>query len=102
MNGPIHLGPLNRLVADNRYHFIHHSRDPRHFNSNFAAIFPVIDVMFGTWRKPGRGLPETGLDGQLAPSTLAGYLLARLPDAPSPSNRGTAERARACCHSREE
>lgn len=81
MNAPIHFGPLNRVVADNRYHFIHHSREPRHFNKNFAAIFPVIDLMFGTWQKPGRTLPETGLDGQVAPSTLAGYLLARLPDA---------------------
>ncbi len=80
MNGPIHFGPLNRVIADNRYHFIHHSRDPRHFDKNFAAIFPVIDLMFGTWEKPGRSLPETGLDGKLAPSTLAGYMLARLPD----------------------
>lgn len=80
MDAPIHLGPFNRIIADNRYHFIHHSRDPRHFNKNFAAIFPVIDLMFGTWEKPGRALPETGLDGKLVPSTLAGYMLARLPD----------------------
>ncbi|HEX8623464.1 MAG TPA: sterol desaturase family protein [Allosphingosinicella sp.] len=81
MNAPIHLGPFNRVIADNRYHFIHHSREPDHFNKNFAAIFPVIDLMFGTWQRPGRALPETGLDGQLVPSTLAGYMLARLPDA---------------------
>lgn len=81
MNGPIHFGPLNRVIADNRYHFIHHSREPRHFNKNFAAIFPVIDLMFGTWQKPERALPETGLEGRLAPSTFSGYILARLPDA---------------------
>lgn len=80
MDGPIHFGPLNRIVADNRYHFIHHSRAPEHFDKNFAATFPLIDLMFGTWQKPGRDLPETGLDGQLMPSTLAGYMLARLPD----------------------
>lgn len=91
MNGRIHFGPLNRVIADNRYHFIHHSRDPRHFNSNFAAIFPVIDRMFGTWTRPGRELPETGLGGRSAPSTFAGYLLARLPDDPSPSGRHGAD-----------
>lgn len=84
MNGPIHLGPFNRVIADNRYHFIHHSRDPRHFNSNFAAIFPVIDRIFGTWHKPGPDLPETGLDDRLTPSDLTGYVLARLPSVPPP------------------
>jgi sterol desaturase/sphingolipid hydroxylase (fatty acid hydroxylase superfamily) len=44
----IHLGPFGRLLADNRYHFIHHSRDPAHFNTNFAAIFPLLDRLFGT------------------------------------------------------
>ena len=96
MDGPIHWGPFNRIVADNRYHFIHHSRDPRHYNKNFAAIFPVIDLMFGTWQKPGRALPETGLDDKLPPSTLAGYMLARLPQAgaaeaaPRPDSRPAA------------
>ena len=43
------------------YHRRHHSSDPRHYNSNFAALFPIFDVVTGAYRKP---VPDatTGLD----------------------------------------
>ena len=79
----VHLGPFGRVLTDNRYHFIHHSRDPRHFNTNFAAIFPLIDMAFGTYVKPqGDRLPETGLDDRLPPRRLSQYFLANLPRQP--------------------
>lgn len=82
----IHLGPFGRLLTDNRYHFIHHSRDPAHFNTNFAAIFPPIDRLFGTWCPPeGDALPPTGLDDRLPPTRLSQYFLATLPPASSPA-----------------
>jgi lathosterol oxidase len=85
MKGPLHFGRFNAVVADNRHHFIHHSREPRHFDTNFAAIFPVIDRLFGTYHPPATGaLPETGLDGQAEPSTLFGYAVAILPGDPAP------------------
>jgi sterol desaturase/sphingolipid hydroxylase (fatty acid hydroxylase superfamily) len=81
MNAPIHLGPFGQVLVDNRYHFIHHSRDSRHFNTNFAAVFPVMDMLFGTYRRPeGDTLPETGIEGRLQPSRLSHYFLAHLPD----------------------
>lgn len=75
----VHLGPLGRVFTDNRYHFIHHSRDPAHFNTNFAAIFPVIDRLFGTYCPPGDALPDTGLDDRLPPTRLSQYFFANLP-----------------------
>jgi sterol desaturase/sphingolipid hydroxylase (fatty acid hydroxylase superfamily) len=81
MNAPVHLGPIGHLLVDNRYHFIHHSRDPRHFDTNFAAVFPVFDKVFGTYRKPeGNELPETGIEGRLQPARLSHYFLAHLPE----------------------
>jgi sterol desaturase/sphingolipid hydroxylase (fatty acid hydroxylase superfamily) len=83
----VHLGPLGWLLTDNRYHFIHHSRDPAHFNTNFAAIFPPIDRLFGTYCRPeGGALPETGLDDRLPPARLSHYFLANLPRAGAASD----------------
>ena len=42
------LGPLRYIIADNRYHRIHHSLDPQHFGKNFGSGTPVWDIVFGT------------------------------------------------------
>lgn len=76
----IHFGPLGKWLVDNRYHFIHHSRDRRHFDTNFAALTPFYDRLFGTYCPPqGDTLPATGLDTHLPPSKLSHFLLATLP-----------------------
>ena len=78
---PIHFGPLGgRLLCDNRYHFIHHSLDPAHYNKNFADRFPVLDMLFGTYAAPGDGLVATGLPDRTPPRTLGQYLTVRLPE----------------------
>jgi sterol desaturase/sphingolipid hydroxylase (fatty acid hydroxylase superfamily) len=85
MNVPVHYGPLRHILCDNRYHFVHHSRDPADYDSNFAGLFPVLDRLFGTYREPKPGpLPATGLPGP-PPTRLSHYLLARWPDAETPS-----------------
>jgi sterol desaturase/sphingolipid hydroxylase (fatty acid hydroxylase superfamily) len=77
---PIHLGLLGgTLLCDNRYHYIHHSRDPAHYNKNFADRFPVVDMLFGTYMPPADRLVETGLPNRAAPTTLSQYLTVRLP-----------------------
>ncbi|MEP2946691.1 MAG: sterol desaturase family protein [Lentilitoribacter sp.] len=59
---PLYFGWFGKVIGDNRFHFLHHSKDPKYFNKNFAAVFPVIDMMFGTYMEPNKGvLPETGL-----------------------------------------
>ncbi|HKT14186.1 MAG TPA: sterol desaturase family protein [Allosphingosinicella sp.] len=77
---PIHFGPFRLLFSDNRYHFVHHSRDPQDYNCNFAARLPICDMLFGTYRAPrGKELPVTGLTDKLPPASLLHYLTARLP-----------------------
>jgi sterol desaturase/sphingolipid hydroxylase (fatty acid hydroxylase superfamily) len=39
-------------VSGPRWHRLHHSIDVEHMNCNFAAFFPVIDLLFGTYRAP--------------------------------------------------
>lgn len=58
------IGPLRKIVCDNRFHRIHHSIEGRHWNRNFGVIFSFWDVIFRTayWQKadewPATGVPE--------------------------------------------
>lgn len=79
MHAPVNLGPFGAILSDNRFHFIHHSRDPADFNANFAARFPVIDMIFGTYRHPRSELPETGLPDRPPPLGVRQHLLASWP-----------------------
>lgn len=60
---PLSFGRLSWLLNSPAYHRRHHSRLPEHYNSNFAALFPIFDVLCGTYNMP-EGWPPTGLDHQ--------------------------------------
>jgi sterol desaturase/sphingolipid hydroxylase (fatty acid hydroxylase superfamily) len=62
LNIPLHLGPLTALVSNPPWHRIHHSRSVRHRDKNFAAVFPVIDIIFRpSYRPPKLEYPATGV-----------------------------------------
>jgi sterol desaturase/sphingolipid hydroxylase (fatty acid hydroxylase superfamily) len=69
-----HFGPLRKLLVDNRFHRIHHSLEPRHFNKNFGICFSLWDRMFGTAYEPGEEWPAVGVDGVAAPRTVKAFL----------------------------
>ena len=58
---PFGFGRLSWLLNSPAYHRRHHSCLPEHYNSNFAALLPIFDVVFGSYHRP-RGFPPTGLD----------------------------------------
>lgn len=70
-----HLGPLAWIFVDNRFHRIHHSVEPRHFDKNFGICFSVWDRLFGTAYEPRGEWPATGIAAAPPPNTLQGYLL---------------------------
>lgn len=72
----IHLGPLlRRIIADNRFHRIHHSVEPRHYDKNFGAGTSVWDQLFGTAYFPAsHEWPRTGIIGQPEALTISDYL----------------------------
>lgn len=43
---------LEWLIVTPRYHHIHHSENPEHFNRNFGVIFTLWDRLFGTYLDP--------------------------------------------------
>ncbi len=60
----IGYGPLNWVLVSPQTHRIHHSIETRHWNRNFAAYFPLLDVVFGTYYNPAPDeYPDTGIPG---------------------------------------
>ncbi|MEB3356608.1 MAG: sterol desaturase family protein [Synechococcales bacterium] len=62
MNLRLELGWLSPIVTGPQYHRIHHSFQDAHLDKNFAAFFPIWDIVFGTYHHPLQGeFPATGL-----------------------------------------
>jgi len=62
-------GFFSLLITGPQYHRIHHSSRPEHVDKNFAELFPLWDVIFGTvWRPKPDEFPETGLVGGDVPA----------------------------------
>jgi sterol desaturase/sphingolipid hydroxylase (fatty acid hydroxylase superfamily) len=58
----ISFGALRVILADNRFHRIHHSLERQHFDKNFSNIFSFWDRLFGTAYFPQKGeWPAVGL-----------------------------------------
>lgn len=72
----LNIGPLRYVLCDNRFHRIHHSREQRHIDHNFATSTPLWDVLFGTAYFPRADeWPAVGLDDVPEPRTIVDYLL---------------------------
>jgi sterol desaturase/sphingolipid hydroxylase (fatty acid hydroxylase superfamily) len=71
-NVRVGFGPLTPLITGPQYHRIHHSLRAEHYDKNFAAFFPFIDRLFGTYYRPRAGeYPPTGLVGETAGALTA-------------------------------
>ena len=65
MNVRVHVGPFARVWCGPQNHRIHHSLEPQHIDKNFAFMFPMWDVIFGTYYHPKPGeFPATGVAGE--------------------------------------
>ena len=70
MNLRIEFGRFSWILIGPQLHRTHHSILPKHHNANYSALFPVWDVLFGTYRAPAHGeFPETGI-GEREPDNL--------------------------------
>ena len=70
------FGWLECLISTPAFHHWHHTNDgPAYTDKNYAAIFPWVDKLFGTFYLPRTQWPmEYGIDAPMAPG-LAGQLL---------------------------
>lgn len=69
------FGPLRWVLVSPAYHRWHHTSDEEGLDKNFAGIFPVWDVVFGTAYFP-RTLPRRyGLRGEGMPESVVAQML---------------------------
>jgi sterol desaturase/sphingolipid hydroxylase (fatty acid hydroxylase superfamily) len=68
-------GPLRRLFVSPLMHRWHHVRDVKGSGSNFASVFSIFDVIFGTFRMPDEALPALGVAERGYPSQWLGQTL---------------------------
>jgi sterol desaturase/sphingolipid hydroxylase (fatty acid hydroxylase superfamily) len=62
MNVRLNFGGLTTIISGPQWHRIHHSVYREHQDKNFAAFFPFIDILFGTYYRPRKDeYPATGL-----------------------------------------
>lgn len=45
-------GPLRRVIASPRFHRWHHTNETEARDKNFAGLFPLWDILFGTYYMP--------------------------------------------------
>jgi sterol desaturase/sphingolipid hydroxylase (fatty acid hydroxylase superfamily) len=51
-------GPLRTVIASPRFHRWHHTTEREARDKNFAGLFPVWDLLFGTYYMPEGRIPE--------------------------------------------
>lgn len=68
------FGRLRTVVASPVFHRWHHSRDPEAIDRNFAGLFPVWDLIFGTWYMPRDRMPCDFGVHEPTPDTLWGQI----------------------------
>lgn len=70
-NVRISFGRLAIVLNCPQYHRLHHSDAAGHRDKNFAALFPVFDVIFGSFQRPATDeYPATGIKEQPGPSRI--------------------------------
>jgi sterol desaturase/sphingolipid hydroxylase (fatty acid hydroxylase superfamily) len=52
------FGPLRSVIATPVFHRWHHSREQEAWDKNFAGLFPIWDILFGTYYMPKGRYPE--------------------------------------------
>lgn len=69
------FGPLRHVVASPTFHRWHHTQAAEAQNKNFGALFPVWDVLFGTFYHPVDRVPENFGVEDAVPEGFAAQLL---------------------------
>lgn len=68
------FGPLRYVIASPGFHRWHHSSDSAARDRNFAGLFPVWDLLFGTWYLPPEPARRFGVSGAPLPESFLGQL----------------------------
>ncbi|HEY4120343.1 MAG TPA: sterol desaturase family protein [Byssovorax sp.] len=79
------FGPLRYVLASPRFHRWHHADDPALRDKNFANLFPIWDLMFGTFHMPRGAQPTSFGVRDRTPTSLVGELVSPFRREPQPA-----------------
>jgi sterol desaturase/sphingolipid hydroxylase (fatty acid hydroxylase superfamily) len=69
------LGPFKYVIAGPVFHRWHHTAADQGGEKNFAATFPILDIIFGTFYMPEGKLPDNyGIADRTFPTSFPGQL----------------------------
>jgi sterol desaturase/sphingolipid hydroxylase (fatty acid hydroxylase superfamily) len=68
------FGPLRTVIASPRFHRWHHTDETAARDKNFAGLFPLWDILFGTYYMPTDRTPTTFGTSTPVPRDLIGQL----------------------------
>jgi sterol desaturase/sphingolipid hydroxylase (fatty acid hydroxylase superfamily) len=57
-------GPLRYVISSPAFHRWHHTAEEEGLDKNLAGLFPLFDLVFGTFYMPGRASRRYGLAGE--------------------------------------
>jgi sterol desaturase/sphingolipid hydroxylase (fatty acid hydroxylase superfamily) len=70
-NVPWSFGPLRYAIASPAFHRWHHAAEQQGLDRNFAGLFPIFDVIFGTFHLPRGVAPRVfGIPGGDVPEGI--------------------------------
>jgi sterol desaturase/sphingolipid hydroxylase (fatty acid hydroxylase superfamily) len=70
------FGPLKHIFASPVFHRWHHSDEPQAQDKNFSGLFPVWDLLFGTFYLPEGKQPQSfGISDNKMPAGFFGQLI---------------------------
>lgn len=64
------LGPLKYIIVTPRFHRWHHTSENEGLDKNFSGLFPIYDLMFGTWYMPDKVPTKFGAGDTPVPAGL--------------------------------
>jgi sterol desaturase/sphingolipid hydroxylase (fatty acid hydroxylase superfamily) len=69
-------GPFRYFLASPAFHRWHHTKEEEGQGKNFAGLFPIFDLMFGTFYAPLRKQPQNfGLQGERIPENFVAQMI---------------------------
>jgi sterol desaturase/sphingolipid hydroxylase (fatty acid hydroxylase superfamily) len=69
------FGPFKYVLAGPTFHRWHHSSEPEALDMNYSVIFPIWDILFGTWYYPDRQPSRYGVKDDSVPERFLGQLI---------------------------
>ncbi|CDX50906.1 conserved membrane hypothetical protein [Mesorhizobium plurifarium] len=84
---PWTYGHLGRIFVSPAMHRWHHAKDKAAFNTNYATVFSMIDIIFGTYRVPGPCDVPLGVSDDMGSGFIGQYVYPFRPRSYAPVRR---------------